>query len=100
MKRVKAKPGKRFVLASFWKPGRISKMQPSRHSKDPRLAMKFTAKFLNSTCWDWQLFYNAVPVTEHDIEIRRRNRRRLKLRTGSGQIKRRATPRPFSTSPA
>src|ERR1035438_1113000 len=74
-------PRKQFVLFSLYsilgkRPSWLSKTEPLVESKDPKLAMRFTAKFLRETAWSWELFYDAVPVTEHTKEIRKRERQR------------------------
>ena len=82
---VSGKPKDRFVLQDRGFPDFlndkkvwVSKTEPIGESEDPKLAMQFTAKVLNETVWDWQLFYKAVPVTEHASEIKRCKKQRRK----------------------
>jgi hypothetical protein len=103
-KRINAKPDARFVLqikySSSGKPEFVCQTEPIEDSADPKLAVKFAAGFLNTTVWDWDPWYDAIPATEHASRIQKR--RKLAARVGAAacgvtehanEIKRRRKPR-------
>jgi hypothetical protein len=64
--RIKDKnPDHRYVLKNIDKEAWVTKSTPVTQTDDPQQALGFRAAFLKSTCWDWQIFYVAVPIEQH-----------------------------------
>jgi hypothetical protein len=58
-------PDHRYVLKNIDKAAWVTKSTPVTQTDDPQQALGFRAAFLQSTCWDWQIFYMAVPIEQH-----------------------------------
>lgn len=61
--RIDANPEARFVMKNRNIDKWVLKTNRMKETADPRMARRFSAEWLNSTCWDWEPFYVPKEAT-------------------------------------
>jgi hypothetical protein len=64
------KPDHRYVLKNIDKPAWVKQTTPGMQTDNPSEALTFRCSFLQNTCWDWQIFYQAVSIEQHQKEFK------------------------------